>query len=96
MIIDAASVRLVADSADVAARAATDKFFWLDIFGADAAMHEAYLRQAGLDAVDVAWALRFGQTGRMHIGGHKMRAVTWIGDRTANLIEIHVIGRPKC
>jgi magnesium transporter len=25
-----------------------------------------------------------------------MRAVTWIGDRAGNLIEIHVIGRPKC
>ncbi len=95
MIIDAAGVRLVANSADVGAHAAADKFFWLDILGADAAAHVPYLRQAGLEAVDIAWGLRFGQTGRMHIGGQKIRAVTWIGDRAGDLIEIHVIGRPK-
>ena len=47
------------------------------------------------NAVDAAWALRFGQTGRLHIGLQGLRALTWIADRAGNLIELHLVGQEK-
>jgi Mg2+ and Co2+ transporter CorA len=96
MIIDATGVRPVAGAAEVAKSVAAGKFFWLDIFDADATAHAAHLAQAGLDGVDVAWMLRFGQTGRMQIEPNRLRAATWISDRAGNLLELHLIGRKQC
>ena len=49
-----------------------------------------------MNASDAAWALRFGQAGRMHIGVEGLRTATWIADRAGNVIELHLIGREKC
>ena len=49
-----------------------------------------------MNAADAAWALRFGQAGRMQIGVEGLRTATWIADRAGNVIELHLIGREKC
>src|SRR5262249_54765214 len=87
MIIDASGVRPAADALEVGRQVATDRFFWLDISGGDPSAHHALLTEAGLNAADAAWALRFGQAGRMHIGGGGLRTATWIADRAGNVIE---------
>jgi Mg2+ and Co2+ transporter CorA len=96
IIIDAAGVRPVAGAADVAKSVAAGRFFWLDIFDPDATGDVAHLAQAGLDSADIAWALRFGQIGRMQIEPGRLRAATWIADRAGNLLELHLIGRKRC
>jgi hypothetical protein len=95
IIVDATGVRPVADAA-VAKSAAAGRFFWLDIFDPDATADVAHLAQAGLDSADIAWALRFGQIGRMQIEPGRLRAATWIADRAGNLLELHLIGRKQC
>lgn len=96
IIVDATGVRPVADAADVAKSAAAGRFFWLDIFDPDATADVAHLAQAGLDSADIAWALRFGQIGRIQIEPGRLRAATWIADRAGNLLELHLIGRKQC
>ncbi|MFZ1068890.1 MAG: CorA family divalent cation transporter [Pseudolabrys sp.] len=96
MIIDASGVRPAADALEVGKQVAAGRFFWLDISGGDPSAHHAFLTEAGLNAADAAWALRFGQAGRMQIGVEGLRAVTWIADRAGNVIELHLIGREKC
>lgn len=96
MIVDADGARFVSDADDVGSQVTAGTLFWLDIFSADASVHAAHLSQAGLESVEIAWALRFGQTGRMHIGPQLLRAATWIADRGGKLIELHLIGRKKC
>jgi Mg2+ and Co2+ transporter CorA len=96
IIVDATGVRPVADAADVAKSTTAGRFFWLDIFDPDATADVAYLAQAGLDSADIAWALRFGQIGRMQIEPGRLRAATWIADRAGNLLELHLIGRKQC
>lgn len=96
MIIDAAGFRFVGNADDVGRLVAAGSFFWLDIFQANPSVHAAHLGQAGLEGVDIAWALRFGQAGRMLIGPQRLRAATWISDRAGNLVELHLIGREKC
>ena len=96
IIVDATGVRPLADAADIAKSVAAGRFFWLDIFDPDATADVAYLAQAGLDSADIAWALRFGQIGRMQIEAGRLRAATWIADRAGNLLELHLIGRKQC
>ena len=96
IIVDATGVRPVADAADVAKSAAAGRFFWLDIFDPDATEDVAHLAHAGLDSADIAWALRFGQIGRIQIEPGRLRAATWIADRAGNLLELHLIGRKQC
>ena len=96
MIIDASGVRPAADALEVGRQVATGRFFWLDISGEDPSARHAFLTKAGLNAADAAWALRFGQAGRMQIGGGGLRTATWIADRAGNVIELHLIGRQKC
>src|SRR5262249_39841723 len=96
MIIDASGVRSASDALEVGKQVTVGRFFWLDISGGDPSAHHAFLTEAGLNAADVAWALRFGQAGRMHIAGGGLRTVTWIADRAGNIIELHLIGRNKC
>jgi len=95
-IIDASGVRPASDALEVGKQVAAGRFFWLDISGDDPSVHHAFLTEAGLNAADAAWALRFGQAGRMHIGGGGLRAATWIADRAGNIIELHLVGREKC
>ena len=86
----------MSDALDVGKQVATGRFFWLDISGGDLSARHAFLTEAGLNAADAAWALRFGQAGRMHIGGGGLRTATWIADRAGNITELHLIGREKC
>src|SRR5262249_6447913 len=95
MIIDASGVRPATDALEVGKQVAADRFFWLDISGGDSFARHTFLTGAGLKAADVAWALRFGQAGRMHIGGEGLRTATWIADRGGNIIELHPIGREE-
>jgi len=96
MIIDASGVRPASDALEVGKQVAASRFFWLDISGGVPSVRHAFLTEAGLSAADAAWALRFGQAGRMHIGGGGLRAATWIADRAGKIIELHLIGREKC
>ena len=96
MIIDASGVRPAADALEVGKQVAAGRFFWLDIVGGDPSARQAFLTEAGLNAVAAAWALRFGQAGRMYIGGGGLRAATWIADRAGTIIELHLIVREKC
>ena len=96
MIIDASGVRPASDALEVGKQVAASQFFWLDISGGDPSARHAFLTKAGLNAADAAWALRFGQAGRMHIGGEGLRTATWIADRAGNIVELHLIGRNKC
>jgi|SoiMetStandDraft_5_1073268.scaffolds.fasta_scaffold04168_2 hypothetical protein len=96
MIVDASGVRPAAAAVEVGKQVAAGGFFWLDISGGDPSAHHAFLTEAGLNAADAVWALRFGQAGRMHIGVEGLRTATWIADRAGNVIELHLIGREKC
>jgi Mg2+ and Co2+ transporter CorA len=95
MIVDKLGVRPVATAADLREYMTGAKFFWLDIFGGDAAARNELLGRLSLDAADMAWAVRFGQTGRLYIGRDKLRAVTWMADAQGNLSEIHVLSSPR-
>jgi Mg2+ and Co2+ transporter CorA len=96
MVVDASGIRPVVDALEVAKQVATDRFFWLDIFGGDRSARDAFLTAARVNAEDAAWVLRFGQSSRMHIGGGGLRSAIQIADRAGNLIELHLIGREKC
>lgn len=96
MIIDRLGVRLAATAADLREHTSGGTFFWLDVFGGNAVLRSELLGGLGLDASDMAWALRFGQTGRLYIGRDKLRAVTWMADHLGNLCEIHVLSSPRC
>jgi hypothetical protein len=73
MIIDASGVRPAADTLEVGKQVAAGPLFWLDISGGDPSASHAFLTEAGLKAADAAWALRFGQAGRMQIGVEGLR-----------------------
>jgi Mg2+ and Co2+ transporter CorA len=96
MVIDTFGVRLTGSAADMRGQIRAGKFFWLDIFAGDDVARTELLRELGLESSDVAWALRFGQAGRMHVGRDKLRAVTWIADPAGNIHEIHVFSAPNC
>jgi magnesium transporter len=96
MIVDAVGVRLAPNAADVREQVGAGRFFWLDIFGGDEPARSRHLSQLGLESADIAWALRFGQAGRMNIGRQKLRAVTWMADDGGNLIEVHLFCSQQC
>ena len=96
MIVDALGVRPAATANAVRERAAVDKFFWLDIFGGVEAAPADTLNHLGLKECDINWALRFGQTGRMTIGGQTLRATTWMATPTGALLEVHFLCTRRC
>jgi Mg2+ and Co2+ transporter CorA len=96
MIVDKLGIRSAATAADLRQHTTGKKFFWLDIFGGNTLARTELLGGLGLDASDMAWAVRFGQTGRLYIGRDKLRAVTWMADPPGNLCEIHVLSSPRC
>jgi Mg2+ and Co2+ transporter CorA len=96
VVVDRFGVRLAANAADMHERVRGSKFFWLDIFGGTEITRTELLGGLGLDKSDIAWVLRFDQTGRLYIGRDKVRAVTWMADPTGNLSEIHVLCSPRC
>ena len=95
ILVDADGVRAVASPPDVRSRLGQDAFRWLDLVGVDRSASAAWLTELGLDSADVTWAMRFGQTGRMHIGRQRLRVATWIADPEGELIEFHLLGSAK-
>jgi Mg2+ and Co2+ transporter CorA len=96
IVVDAIGVRPTANAADIRGQKQAGKLFWLDIFGGNDKERTELLRALGLDNSDIAWALRFGQAGRMYVGRDKLRAVTWIADPVGKSHEIHVYACPHC
>jgi Mg2+ and Co2+ transporter CorA len=93
MIVDALGVQVAATSAAVRTQMAAKKFFWLDIFTGGASPE--ILAELGLEPTDNAWALRFGQTGRMTIGRQTLRAATWLAGPSGDLIEVHLLSTQR-
>lgn len=92
ILVDAAGVRAIAGPPDFRKWVGQGSFFWPDRVGVDRSARAAWLAELGLDVADVMWALRFGQTGRMHIGRHRLRVATWIATPEGALIELHLLG----
>lgn len=92
ILVDAAGVRTVATPPEIRNRAGQGSFFWLDLVGVEQSARAAWLAELGLDVADVTWAMRFGQTGRMHIGRQRLRVSTWIAGPEGALIELHLLG----
>jgi len=91
LIVDAVGIRSAATPLDVQEEIVAKRFFWLDIFGGDEAARTDLLKQLGLEADDLKWTQRFGQTSRMVVGRQKLRAVTWLVDGPGRLIEVHLL-----
>jgi hypothetical protein len=49
------------------------------------------VKQLGLEADDLNWMRRFGQTSRMVLGGGRLRAVTWLVGGSRQLVEVHLL-----
>ena len=73
IIVDAAGVFPVTDMTSARKRLGTDALCWIDIFGGDDTEHKELMSEAGFEDIDIAWAQRFGQAGRMAIGSRKLR-----------------------
>jgi Mg2+ and Co2+ transporter CorA len=72
-------------------RTVDSKFRWIDIFAGEDNQRNDLLRHLAFQDADAAWALRFGQVGRMGIDRNRLRAVTWLADSAGQLIELHLI-----
>jgi hypothetical protein len=70
-------------------------FCWLDACVGDEAVRTEVLAQLGLDASDLSWALRFGQSPRMVIDRRGLRAVTWLAQAAGEVAEVHVLCSPR-
>ena len=95
MVIDTLGVRQAASAADMRGHVQGSRYFWLDIFAGDEATRTELLREMGLESPEIAWALRFGQSGRMYVGRNKLRVVTWIADPGGDVHEVHILSRPN-
>lgn len=93
-IINSEGVHYPASLADLSARIAAKRLFWLDICDAEPAVAKEFLVAMGVEDADLARALRFGQAGRMTIGRHGIRGVAWLGDPPRDLIELHFRSSP--
>ena len=67
-VVDAGGVRRLATAGELRGLIATGKLCWIDIAGSDAGVRAGFLAETGLGAADLAWAQRFGQTGRLGVG----------------------------
>jgi Mg2+ and Co2+ transporter CorA len=72
-------------------RTEASQFRWIDIFTGEDDQRNDLLRHLGFQEADAAWALRFGQVGRMGLDRNRLRAVTWLADPAGQLIELHLI-----
>jgi hypothetical protein len=90
-------VRSVATELDLHALIAGDKFFWLDMVGGSEVSRAKFLGELGFDPADIVWGQHFGQVGSLVINPHRLRAVTWLAERSGkSFIEIHILGSKKC
>ncbi len=71
-------------------------FFWLDIAGGNDAAREELLGGLRLEAADIVWLQRFGQSGRMTIDRQQLLAATWVAERGRGLQEIHLLATKTC
>ena len=94
-VVGSAGVERIAVAADLSERITAGKFLWLDLVGGEESTRLVFLKQLGLDSEDTAWLQRFGQTGRMSIRQHRLRAVTWLAESTGALTEVHVLGTER-
>jgi len=88
-IIDSEGVHQPASIADLHTRISAKRLFWLDICGADPSVAKGFLVAMDVADADIVRALRFGQSGRMAIGRHGIRGVTWLGGQLPGLVELH-------
>jgi Mg2+ and Co2+ transporter CorA len=95
VIADSIGVRPVATTTDLRALVANIDFCWLDLSVGDEAVRTDVLAQVGLDASDLSWTLRFGQSPRMVIDRRGLRAVTWLAQPAGELAEVHVLCSPR-
>src|SRR5262245_1759128 len=91
VIADSTGVRPVTTTTDLSDGVATIDFCWLDVSVRDEAVRNDVLAQLGLEASDLSWALRFGQSPRMVIDRRGLRAVTWLAEATGDVTEVHVL-----
>jgi len=91
VVVDAVGIQLAATPFDLQGVIAAKRFFWLDIFGGDETERTEFVKQLGLEADDMNWIRRFGQTSRMVLGGRKLRAVTWLVGGSRELVEVHLL-----
>ena len=89
-------IRSLGTAAELRDLIAPLQFFWLDVFAGDETTRTDVLRQLGLDAADISWALRAGQVLRMVIGAHGVRAVTWLAEPAGKMTEVHVLCSRRC
>ena len=89
-MVDAAGIRKAAP-VELRELIVAKRFFWLDIFDGNQAAPTDLLNQLGLEADDISWAQRFGQTGRLLVGRQKLRAVTWAFGSTKDVLEVHLL-----
>src|SRR5262249_53926768 len=91
VIADSTGVRPVTTTIDLRDRVANIDFCWLDVSVRDEAVRNDVLAQLGLEASDLSWAMRFGQSPRMVIDRRGLRAVTWLAEATGDVTEVHVL-----
>ncbi len=90
IVVDADGIRKAAP-VELRKLIVAEHFFWLDIFHCSEAARTDLLNQLGLEAEDISWAQRFGQTGRVLVGREKLRAVTWAVGQTSDVLEVHLV-----
>jgi hypothetical protein len=93
IIVDSLGARPAGGADELAALVEGGRIFWLDVSAGEAAAQALPLEKLGFEASDVAWALRFGQGGRMNVARGRLRASTWLAPPSGRLIEIHVLCR---
>jgi len=96
VIAESVGIRPVVTTTDLRDILATIDFFWVDVSVGDEALRTDMLTQLGLEASDMSWALRFGQTPGMVIDRRGLRAVTWLAEPPGNATEVHVLCSQRC
>src|SRR6516165_9652834 len=91
LIVDAAGISPLASARSARERLAAKAICWIDIFGGDDMGRKELLTEVGLEEIDITWAQRFGQAGRMTIGRQRLRAVTWLAEPTGKALEVHLL-----
>src|SRR5262245_41958989 len=95
VIADSMGVRPVPTPTDLRDLVTTIEFCWLDVSTPDEAVRIDVLAQLGHDASDQSWALRFGQSPRLVIDRHGLRAVTWLAEAAGDVAEVHVLSSSR-
>jgi hypothetical protein len=95
VIADPTWVRPVTTTTDLRDLVANIDFYWLDVSVRDETVRNDALAQLGLEASDVSWASRFGQSPGMVIDRRGLRAVTWLAEAARDVAEVHVLCSPR-